>query len=82
LAELQALGFPVLIGASRKRFLPTSGHPAGSAADLAARDLSTAVITALVAAQGVWGVRVHDAASSARAAEVVTAINESGSGAP
>ncbi len=76
LPELQAMGLPLLVGASRKRFLPPSGHPGGSTADLAARDVSTAAITALVAALGVWGVRVHDADGSVRAAEVVSAMHD------
>ena len=69
-----ALGFPVLVGASRKRFLPPSGETPGSVADLAARDQATAVISSLVAMAGGWGVRVHEATSSARAAEVAHLI--------
>jgi dihydropteroate synthase len=64
------MGFPVLVGASRKRFLPPSGAVAGSAADLAARDLSTAVLTGWCAAAGAWGVRVHDLPGNVRAAAV------------
>jgi dihydropteroate synthase len=64
------MGFPVLVGASRKRFLPPSGAVAGSSADLAARDLSTAVITGWCAAAGAWGVRVHDLAGNLHAAAV------------
>ncbi len=74
LTELLGLGFPVLIGASRKRFLPQTGRPIGSAEDLTARDTMTAAITALVAGQGAWGVRVHNAELNVRAAEVVAAI--------
>lgn len=52
------LGFPILIGASRKRFLAaaTSGDPA----DSRARDGATAATTALACAAGAWAVRVHD----------------------
>lgn len=52
------LGFPMLIGASRKRFLAaaTSGDPS----DPRARDLATAATTALASAAGAWAVRVHD----------------------
>jgi dihydropteroate synthase len=73
---LLALGFPVLVGASRKRFL---GHlladADGALRPAAGRDLATAVITGLAADRGVWGVRVHDVASSMDAVAVATAWN-------
>ena len=65
---LEELGFPVLIGASRKRFL---GALLPDDAPVADRDLPTAVISALAARDGVWGVRVHDAASTRLALDVV-----------
>ncbi len=74
LPALAALGFPLLIGASRKRFLWTGDEPAGSAADIRSRDVATVAITTAVAAQEVWGVRVHDVAGSVRAAEVAAAL--------
>ena len=58
---------PVLVGASRKRFLGElldGREPKG-------RDAATTAITALAAQQGVWGVRVHDVAASADAVRVV-----------
>ncbi len=67
LDELSSLGYPLLIGASRKRFL----RPFGDAPD--ARDEATAIVTALVANAGVWGVRVHDVVSNRRALGVFTA---------
>jgi dihydropteroate synthase len=70
LSEVVGLGFPVLIGASRKRFLPPTGETPGSAADLAGRDLATAVLTYEAARTKAWGVRVHDVKGSVRAAEV------------
>ena len=76
LPRLVALGFPVLVGASRKRFLPPSGEKPGSAADLGWRDLSTAVVTFAVATAGGWGVRVHDIAGSDNAARVAQLIGE------
>ena len=60
----QALGYPVLIGASRKRML---AEIVGPAAPPAARDTATSVVTALSARAGVWGVRVHDVRGSAEA---------------
>jgi dihydropteroate synthase len=69
---LEALGQPVLVGASRKRFL---GHLlAGDGAEPVPpgeRDAATAAITTLCAARGVWCVRVHDARGSADAVRVV-----------
>jgi dihydropteroate synthase len=66
LARLQALG-PVLLGASRKRFLGElldGREPKG-------RDSATTALTVLAAQAGVWGVRVHDAQGSADAVRVV-----------
>ncbi len=61
LGELHSLGFPLLIGASRKRFLGEClADVAGVSRPANERDAATAAITALVAAQGVWGVRVHN----------------------
>jgi dihydropteroate synthase len=65
---LEELGFPVLIGASRKRFLGQLLPPDAPIAD---RDLPTAVISALAARAGVWGVRVHDVAATRVALDVV-----------
>jgi len=55
LDALKSIGFPVLIGASRKRFL---GKLVG-ADNTDARESATLALTALLADQGVWGVRVH-----------------------
>ncbi|MCL1872103.1 MAG: dihydropteroate synthase [Promicromonosporaceae bacterium] len=77
LDELHALGRPVLVGASRKRFLGrllATGH--GDAVEPArpiARDDATAAITALAAAAGAWGVRVHAARASHDAVRVAAA---------
>ncbi len=71
LDALAALGRPLLVGASRKRFL---GHllagPDGTPAPPEARDHATAAISALCAAQGVWAVRVHEVRPSADAVRV------------
>ena len=74
LERLAVLGYPVLIGASRKRML---AETLGAHDDTAARDLATAVVSSLVARSGAWGVRVHDVASTA-AALAVTAAFEAG----
>jgi dihydropteroate synthase len=71
---LVATGIPVLVGASRKRFLGTLlADPDGTAREPAGRETATAVISALAAQHGVWGVRVHDVRASVDAIKVVEA---------
>ena len=61
LEPLFALGLPVLIGASRKRFIAAHINPADPASVTnEQRDEATAKITAELANSGVWGFRVHD----------------------
>jgi dihydropteroate synthase len=67
LDELQSIGLPLLIGASRKRFV---GTLIDDGAPMADRDLPTAVISALLADAGIWGVRVHNVRATAVALEV------------
>lgn len=55
LDAFKAIGYPILIGASRKRFL---GKLVG-ADQTDARESATIALTALIADQGIWGVRVH-----------------------
>lgn len=74
LPEFNALGFPVLIGASRKRFLGSLLHDADETPrPPSGRETATAVISALAAREGAWGVRVHDAQASLDAVAVVAA---------
>ena len=73
---LRGLGFPVLVGASRKRFLGTLlASKDGEARPPDGREEATAAISALVAAAGVWGVRVHDVPRSLDAVEVAAAMH-------
>jgi dihydropteroate synthase len=67
LDEVLSLGFPLLIGASRKRFV---GALLDEGASMADRDLPTAVISALLADAGIWGVRVHNVHATAVALDV------------
>jgi len=54
-------GFRVLVGASRKKFLGALlADSEGTPRDMRGRDAASAVISALCARAGVWGVRVHD----------------------
>jgi dihydropteroate synthase len=74
LPQLVATGVPVLLGASRKRFLGTLlAGPDGSPRPPDGRETATAVISALAALQGAWGVRVHDVRASVDALKVVEA---------
>jgi dihydropteroate synthase len=68
------LGFPVLVGASRKRFLGELLADAAGPRPPAGRDGATAALSALVATAGAWGVRVHDVAASMDAVAVATAL--------
>lgn len=51
LDEFTELGFPVLIGHSRKRFL--------GGAEPSDREASTVEVTKSLVGRGIWGVRVH-----------------------
>nr|WP_142245697.1 dihydropteroate synthase [Mycobacterium sp. IS-836] len=74
LPQLVATGVPVLLGASRKRFLGTLlAGPDGSPRPPDGRETATAVISALAALHGAWGVRVHDVRASVDALKVVGA---------
>jgi dihydropteroate synthase len=71
---LTDLGFPVLVGASRKRFLGellAAGD--GTVRSAAGRDGATAAVSALAAHAGAWGVRVHDVESTMDAIAVAAA---------
>lgn len=71
IAALGTIGYPVLIGASRKRFL---GALVAPDAPTTARDPATATISALAAQAGVWGVRVHNVAATKTALDVWEAM--------
>jgi len=69
------LGFPLLIGASRKSFLGRLlAGPDGTPRPVDEREDATTAITAYAALNGVWGVRVHDVGASVDAALTVAAI--------
>ncbi|MFF0385501.1 dihydropteroate synthase [Streptomyces sp. NPDC004286] len=75
LDRLRALGHPLLVAASRKRFL---GHvlagPEGAAPPARERDAATAAVSALAAHAGAWAVRVHEVRATADAVRVARAI--------
>ena len=81
LDALQGLGRPLLLGASRKRFLGALlAGPDGEPATVEGRDAATAAVSALAAVAGVWCVRVHDVRPSADAVRVVAAVVAARSG--
>lgn len=72
---LMDLGFPVLVGASRKRFLGSLlADKQGVPRPPDGREEATAVISALVASSGAWGVRVHDVRRSLDAVKVADVL--------
>lgn len=65
LERFNATGYPVLIGASRKRFVGAALVDAGiDKPDMDSKDNATAAISALCAEHGAWAVRVQDVAKS------------------
>jgi dihydropteroate synthase len=79
LGEVATLGgtgqaFPVLVGASRKRFLgKLLAGPDGTPRPFAACDGATVAVTALAAVAGAWAVRVHRVPDNADAVRVAMA---------
>ncbi|GAA2099411.1 dihydropteroate synthase [Brevibacterium salitolerans] len=66
------MGMPLLVAASRKRFLSALVAPDPSeTAALEDRDSATAALTVLAAQAGAWAVRVHEPRSSRIAADAV-----------
>lgn len=77
LPRFVSTGFPVLVGASRKRFLGALLAGPDRVPRVAdGRETATAVVSALAALHGVWGVRVHDVQASVDALKVVQAWAE------
>jgi dihydropteroate synthase len=75
LDELEKLELPILVGASRKRFLAGALEPEDAAGvSNQRRDLATAVLTALLLQRKLWGVRVHNVAITLDAIKVVEAL--------
>ena len=73
LSELVELGQPVLVGASRKRFLGELLQAGTVQRPVTERDDATLAISALCAASGAWCVRVHDARGNVDAVRVAQA---------
>lgn len=77
LDRLRDLGLPLLVAASRKRFLGrVLAGPDGTPPPARERDAATAAVSALAAQAGAWAVRVHEVRATADAVRVVRAIEE------
>ncbi|MDQ1632837.1 MAG: dihydropteroate synthase [Frankiaceae bacterium] len=75
LDRLYALGRPLLLGTSRKSFLGALlADVDGVPRPVDERDDATQATTALIAAAGVWGVRVHAVRPAADAVRVAAAL--------
>lgn len=74
---LQGLGYPLLVGASRKSFLGRLlADPTGTVRPVNAREHANTAITVHLARCGVWGVRVHDVRAARDALRVVARLSE------
>lgn len=77
LDALEKLNLPILVGASRKRFIASAIEPEEpTRADNDRRDLATAVLTALLLQRKLWGVRVHNVLATADAIAIVQALRD------
>jgi dihydropteroate synthase len=80
LDELEKLGYPILVGASRKRFIAgalDSDLDGDANISNSRRDVATAVLTALLMQRKMWGVRVHNVVATADAIAIVQALRDS-----
>ncbi|HEX5497315.1 MAG TPA: dihydropteroate synthase [Mycobacteriales bacterium] len=79
LDALLGLGYPVLVATSRKSFLGSLlADPDGPPRPVAEREDATVATTALAAAAGVWGVRVHRVRANLDAVRVAAAWRAAG----
>jgi dihydropteroate synthase len=80
-ARIAGRDFPVLVGASRKRFLGRLlAGPEGTPRPFEEYDDATVAVTALAAAAGAWCVRVHRVPANADAVRVASAWREAARG--
>jgi dihydropteroate synthase len=76
LGPVRALGFPLLVGVSRKSFLGTLLASGGSPRPVGEREHATTALTVLLAQQGVWGLRVHDVLAAKDALRVLERLDQ------
>ncbi|MGW6056906.1 dihydropteroate synthase [Streptomyces sp. NPDC055189] len=81
LDSLRELGHPILVAASRKRFLGrVLAGPEGAPPPARERDAATAAVSAIAAHQGAWAVRVHEVRATADAVRVAHAVTSAAGG--
>jgi dihydropteroate synthase len=77
LDEIEKLGLPILVGASRKRFIAGAlDEEEPNSVSHERRDVATAVLTALLMQRKLWGVRVHNVLTTVDAISIVSALHE------
>jgi len=77
LDQLEKLGYPILLGASRKRFIAGAiEFDESVTVSTERRDLATAVLTALLLQRKLWGIRVHNVLATTDAIRVVAALRD------
>ena len=69
--SFEKLKRPLLVGASRKRFLGRLLNDGEGDRDVKEREAATIAVTTMLAERKVWGVRVHNVRDSRDAIEVV-----------
>ena len=76
LDSLLAIGYPLLVGVSRKSFLGSllADHE-GTPRDVSIRDTASAALSAHIIQRGAWGVRVHNVQGTSDAYRALCAIN-------
>ena len=75
--RLRELGFPLLVGGSRKSFLGSLlADPDGTPRPVDDREAASTALTLLLAQRGVWGIRVHDVRASADALAVLARLGK------
>jgi len=76
LGAVREVGYPLLVGASRKSFLGTLlADAAGTPRPVDGRDAATTALSVVLAREGVWGLRVHDVRSTSDALRVLEALD-------
>jgi len=77
LDRLAELGYPLLVGASRKSFLGRLlASPDGTERPVEEREHGTTALSVVLAQAGVWGLRVHDVRSCRDALKVLEALED------
>ena len=77
LGPLESLGYPVLVGASRKTFLGRLlADSGGTVRPVDQREHAHTALTVLLAQRGVWGLRVHDVRAARDALRVLERLDQ------